>query len=84
MKDRLIGLAIGAALVVAAFAVYGFGGGAQNENIGRYQIHTAEHASYSNEKPVAKTYLVDTATGDTWYDSSGFWGAMKRPRTSAE
>lgn len=83
MKDKLIGFAIGAAIVVAALAVFGFKGTTQNGNIGRFQIHTAEHAIQSSAgSSVAKTYLVDTVTGDVWHENANNWIAIKRPRTS--
>jgi hypothetical protein len=85
MKDKLIGLTIGTAIVVAALAIFGFKGTSQNGNIGRFQLHTTGSVNRNDgTTPYSKTYLVDTATGDVWHESSNSWVAIKRPRTSED
>ncbi len=84
MKEKLIGILIGVAATAALFAAYGFKGETQADNVGRFKLHTTGNVTWINGSgPVSKTYMIDTATGNVWHDSSGNWTAMKRPNINS-
>ena len=69
MKDKLIGIALGAGLVGGLMFAYGFKGDGQAESAGRFRVFSAAE----------DTYLVDTSTGATWREMESQWMPVKRP-----
>jgi hypothetical protein len=84
MKDRLLGFVIGAAVVAAALALCGFSS-AQPENIGRYRLHTTGDVTRNDGTgSTSKTFLLDSANGNVWYELGGSWVRTKRPNDMAD
>ncbi len=85
MKEKLIGFAIGVAAVATFLAAFGFKGDAQSENVGRFKLHSTGTVNRNDgNTPSSKTYLLDSATGEVWYENANSWIAIKRPRTATE